>query len=66
MCSVQFEPLFVFLGLPNGVFYANKTRNAFRILVGKHQLNRLLGRRSSRCEDTIKMHLSEVRCENVN
>ena len=38
-------------------------RNAYRVLVGKHEGNRLLGRPRRRWEDNIKMDLREVGCD---
>jgi hypothetical protein len=35
-------------------------RNSYRILVGKSEGNRPLGRPRRRCEDNIKMDLTEV------
>jgi hypothetical protein len=35
-------------------------RTAYRILVGKPEGNRQLGRRRRRCKDNIKTHLREV------
>jgi hypothetical protein len=37
-------------------------RGVYRVLVGKPEANRTLGRPSSRYEDNIKMDLQEVRC----
>ena len=38
-------------------------RNAYRVLVGKRQGKRPLGRPRRRWEDTIKMDLREVGCD---
>jgi hypothetical protein len=35
-------------------------RGIYRVLVGKPEENRPLGRRKRRCEDNIKMDLQEV------
>ena len=40
-----------------------KSRNAYRVLVGKPEGKRLLGRPRRRWEDNIKMDLREVGCE---
>ena len=40
-----------------------KIRNAYRILVGKPESKRPLGRPKRRWEDTIKMELREVGCD---
>ena len=37
-----------------------QSRNAYRVLVGKSEGKRLLGRPKRRCEDNIKMDLREV------
>jgi hypothetical protein len=37
-----------------------KKRNAYRLLVGKPEGNRPLGRQRSRCVDNIRMDLGEV------
>jgi hypothetical protein len=37
-------------------------RNAYRVLLGKSEGKRLLGRPRSRCEDSIKMDLRELVC----
>jgi len=37
-------------------------RGVYSVLVGKTERRRLLGRRSSRWEDNIKMDLQEIRC----
>ena len=37
-------------------------RGVYRVLVGKTEVKRLLGRPRSRWEDNIKMDLQEVRC----
>jgi hypothetical protein len=36
-------------------------RNAYRILVGKPERKRLLGRPRCRCVDNVKMDLTEIR-----
>jgi hypothetical protein len=36
------------------------TRNAYKILVGKPEGKRLLGRHRRRCEDNIRMDLREI------
>jgi len=41
-------------------------RGVYRILVGKHEEKRQLGRPRRRWEDNIKMDLQEVRCEGVD
>jgi hypothetical protein len=43
-----------------------EVRNASKILVVKHERNRLLGRPRHRWEDTIKMDLKEIGCEGVD
>ena len=40
-----------------------QSRNVYRILVGKPEGNRPLGRPRRRWEDNIKMHLREVGCD---
>jgi hypothetical protein len=40
-------------------------RNAYKILVGKHEGKRLLGRRRFRWEDIIRMNLREIGWECV-
>ena len=40
-----------------------KSRNAYRVLVGKPEGKRLSGRPSRRWEDNIKMDLREVGCD---
>ena len=40
-----------------------KSRNAYRILVGKSEGKRTLGRPRGRWEDNIKMNLREVVCD---
>ena len=39
-----------------------EARGAFRVLLGKHEGNRQLGRPRRRWEDNIKMNLQEVGC----
>jgi len=41
-------------------------RGVYRILVGKPEGKRPLGRPRSRCEDNIKLDLQEVGCEGMN
>jgi hypothetical protein len=41
-------------------------RNAYRILVGKPEEKRPLGRCRRRWEDNIKMYLSEIECNSTN
>jgi hypothetical protein len=41
-------------------------QGVFRVLVGKHDGKRLLGRTRHRWEDNIKIHLQEVECEDVD
>jgi len=43
-----------------------KRRGAHRILVGKSEGKRLLGRTLRRGKDNIKMYLQEVRCEGMD
>ena len=43
-----------------------QSRNAYRVLVGKHKGKRPLGRPRRRWEDNIKMDLREVGCEARN
>jgi hypothetical protein len=38
-------------------------RGAYRVLVGRPEGKRLLGRPKYRCEDNIKMFIQEVGCE---
>ena len=38
-------------------------RNAYRVLVGKPENKRPLGRPRRRCDDNIKMDLREVGCD---
>ena len=40
-----------------------QSRNAYRVLVGKREGKRLLGRPRRRWEDNIKMNLREVGCD---
>ena len=40
-----------------------QSRNAYRVLVGKPEGKRPLGRPRRRCEDNIKMDLREVGCD---
>ena len=40
-----------------------QSRNAYRVLVGKLEGNRPLGRPRGRWEDNIKMDLRKVRCD---
>ena len=40
-----------------------QSRNAYRVLVGKPERNRPLGRPRRRWEDNIKMDLREVGCD---
>jgi len=40
-----------------------KNRGAYRVLVGKHEGKRQLGKPSRSLEDNIKMDIQEVRCE---
>ena len=40
-----------------------QSRNAYRVLVGKPEGNRPLGRPRRRWEDNIKMNLREVDCD---
>jgi hypothetical protein len=40
-------------------------RNAYKILVGKPEGKRPLGRHRHRWEDNIRMDLKEIRCEGV-
>jgi hypothetical protein len=41
-------------------------RGAYRVLVGKREGKRLLGRSRRRWEDNIKMDLQEVECESMD
>ena len=41
-------------------------RGAYRVLVGKSEGKRPLGRPRRRCEDNIKMDLQEVGCEDMD
>jgi len=41
-------------------------RGVCRVLVGKPEGKRLLGRLRHRWENNIKMNLQEVRCEDIN
>ena len=41
-------------------------RGLYRILVGKHEGKRLLGRPRHRWKDNIKIDLQEVRCEGID
>jgi hypothetical protein len=41
-------------------------RNAYRILVGKPEGNRLLGRQRRRCVDNIKMDFREIEWDGVD
>jgi hypothetical protein len=41
-------------------------RNAYRLLVGKPEEKRLLGRPKRRCVDNIRMDLGEVGCGDVD
>ena len=43
-----------------------KRRGVYRVLVGKPEGKRLLGRPRLRWEDNIKMDLQEVGCEGMN
>jgi len=43
-----------------------KRRGVFRLLVGKHEGKRPLGRPRRRWEDNIKMDLQEVGCEGMD
>jgi hypothetical protein len=43
-----------------------ESRGVYRVLVGKPEGKRLLGRPSRRCEDNIKMDLQEVGCRCMN
>jgi len=43
-----------------------ESRGAYRVLVGKLEGNRLLGRPRHRWEDNIKMDLQEVGCEGMD
>ena len=40
-----------------------QSRNAYRVLVGKPEGKRPLGRPRRRCEDNIKMVLKEMSCD---
>jgi hypothetical protein len=40
--------------------------NAYKILIGKHEGKRLLIRRTSKGEDNIRMHLSEIGWDGVD
>ena len=40
-----------------------QSRNAYRVLVGKHEVERSLGRPRHRWENNIKMVLREVSCD---
>jgi hypothetical protein len=48
------------------VFSVGETRNAYRILVGKPEGKRSLGRRRFRCVDKIKMDLREIGWDGVD
>ena len=41
----------------------DQSRNTYRVLVGKPEGKRPLGRPRRRCEDNIKMDLREVGCD---
>ena len=51
------------LRLAGHVARMEKSRNAYRVLVGKSEGKRLLGRARRRWEDNIKMDLREVGCD---
>jgi hypothetical protein len=41
-------------------------RNAYKILVGKSERKRLIGRPRHRCDDNIRMDLREIGWEDVD
>ena len=43
-----------------------ESRSVYRVLVGKHEGNRSLGRPRRRYEDNIKMDLQEVGCGSMD
>jgi hypothetical protein len=43
-----------------------KGRDVYRILVGKHESKRSLGRHRRRCEGNIKLDLEEIGIDAVN
>ena len=51
------------LRLAGHVAHMAQSRNAYRVLVGKPEGKRSLGRSSRRWEDNIKMDLREVGCD---
>jgi hypothetical protein len=44
------------------IAHTGERRDVYRVLVGKHEGKRPLGRPSCRWEDNIKLHLQEVGC----
>jgi hypothetical protein len=48
------------MGWTGHVTRIGKTRNVFKILVGKPEQNKPIGRSRCRQEDNIKMHLREI------
>jgi hypothetical protein len=48
------------------VAFMGERRGVYRIVVGKPEGKRLLGRPRSRCEDNIKIGLQEVECGGMN
>jgi hypothetical protein len=41
-------------------------RGVYRVLIGKHERKRPIGRSRRRCEDNIKMDLQEVGCGSMD
>jgi hypothetical protein len=48
------------------VAVTGERRGVYRIVVGKPEGKRLLGRIRSRCEDNIKIDLQKVECGGMN
>jgi hypothetical protein len=52
--------------LSGHVAHMGEKKGARRVLVGKAEGKRLLGRRRHRWEDSIKMNLQQIKCEGVD
>ena len=69
MCGLYFSPNIVRVIKSRRMRWARhvarmeERRGGYRVLMGKPEGKRQLGRQMRRCEDNIKMDVQEVRCK---